>query len=68
MAKISFYSVKDKKKVEVDPKDVKKKVYVRETSKGKQERYALRAKVGGASLTKFVSKADYDKLDAPVEK
>lgn len=67
MAKFTFYDVKNRKKVEVDEKDVRKKVYVRETSKGKQERYALRAKVGGVSLTKFVSKADFDKVNAPTE-
>jgi hypothetical protein len=63
-----FYSVQRRKSVTVDKKDIKKKVYVRETSKGKQERYALRAMYEGSSLTKFVSKAVYDSMDVPVEK
>ena len=54
---IEFYNVKKKKKVE----------YKRETTKGVQVRYAFRAQDDdGTNLTKFVSKADYDNVDAPV--
>ncbi len=63
---IEFYSVKHRRKVQVDESEVQKKTYDRETSKGKQTRYALQAQttVDGDSvkLTKFVSKDQYDKL------
>mgnify|MGYP001581045177 CR=1 FL=1 len=62
---IQFYDVKNRKKVDVSEKEVKKVKYVRETSKGSQTRYALSANVGGVNLTKFVSEADWKKLDAP---
>jgi len=54
--KASFYDVKKKEKVEVDVTD--KKTYdVKGTT-----RYALKGKtVDGRNLTKFVSKADFDK-------
>ena len=49
---------------------VTKKKYTRTTKTGKtQERHALRGKTSdGRNLTKFVSKADWDALDAPIEK
>ena len=54
--KAQFYDVKTRKKVEAE---VTEKVVYGE--KGK-ERYALRGKTSdGRSLTKFVSKADWDK-------
>ena len=63
---IEFYSVKHRRKVQVDESDVQKKTYERETSKGTQTRYAFQAQttVDGDSvkLTKFVGKADFDKL------
>ena len=65
---MTFYNVKTRSSITVEKKDLKKKVYVRETSKGKQERYALRALVDGSSLTKFVSKDVFEKMDVPVEK
>lgn len=65
---IEFYDVKNRKKVAVDEKDVKKTTYERTTKDGsKQVRYALRAKVGGVSLTKFISKDGWDALSAPQE-
>ena len=55
--KASFYDVKLRKKV--DAEVVEKKVY---GEKGR-ERYALRGKTSdGRNLTKFVSKADWDKV------
>ena len=63
---IEFYSVKHRRKVQVDESEVEKKTYERETSKGVQTRYALQAEttVDGdkVKLTKFVGKEDYDKL------
>lgn len=56
--KTTFYDVKLRKKVEAE---VTEKVVYGE--KGK-ERYALRAKTSdGRNLTKFVSKADYDRAN-----
>ena len=63
---IEFYSVKHRRKVQVDESDIEKKTFERETSKGTQTRYGLQAntKVDGdqVKLTKFVSKDDWDKL------
>ena len=66
---VEFYDVKERKKVQVDDSKITKKRYTRETKDGKtQERYALRGKTAdGRNLTKFVSKADWDKLSAPEE-
>ena len=67
--KHKFYNVKKRESVEIDEKDCKKVVYKRETSKGTQERYALRAQDDdGTNLTKFVNKDTYDKLSCPVGK
>lgn len=64
---IEFYNVKKRKKVQIEESKIEKKEYARETSKGTQVRYAFRAQDDdGTNLTKFVSKADYDKVDAPV--
>ena len=40
---IEFYSVKHRRKVQVDESQVQKKTYERETSKGTQTRYAFQA-------------------------
>jgi len=64
-AAIEFYDVKTRSKVSIEITSVSKTTF---TTKNGQERYGLRAKTGdGRSLTKFVSKADWDKLDVPVE-
>ena len=64
---IEFYNVKKRKKVSINESEIKKVEYKRETTKGVQVRYAFRAQDDdGTNLTKFVSKADYDKVDAPV--
>ena len=67
---VEFYDVKEGKKVSVDESKVTKKKYTRTTKTGKiSERHALRGKTSdGRNLTKFVSKADWDALDAPIEK
>jgi hypothetical protein len=63
---IEFYSVKHRRKVQVDESEVEKKTYERETSKGVQTRYALQAEttVDGdkVKLTKFVGKDEFDRL------
>jgi hypothetical protein len=63
---VEFYSVKHKRKVQVDDSEIQKKTFERETSKGTQTRYALAAEttVDGdrVKLTKFVSKDDYDRF------
>ncbi len=57
MAKATFYDVKARTKVEAEVTE--KKVY---GEKGR-ERYAIRGKTkDGRSLTKFVKKADWDKM------
>jgi len=56
--KATFYDVKERQKVETE---VTEKVVYGE--KGK-ERYAFKGKTSdGRNLTKFVSKADWDKAD-----
>ena len=63
---IVFYNVKKRKKVDINESDIKKVEYKRETSKGTQVRYAFRAQDDdGTNLTKFVSKADYESINAP---
>ncbi len=56
--KATFYDVKLREKVEVD---VTEKVVYGDPGK---ERYALKGKTSdGRNLTKFVSKADYEKAE-----
>ena len=65
---MKFYNVKKRESVEIAESSCKKKIYTRETSKGTQERYAVRAvDDDGTNLTKFLKKADYDKLNCPAE-
>jgi hypothetical protein len=63
---VEFYSVKHKRKVPVDEREIEKKTYDRETSKGTQTRYALQAETtvdgDAVKLTKFVSKDDFNRL------
>lgn len=67
MAKIDFYNVKKRAKVKIEESDCKKTVYKRKTSKGLQERYAVRATDDdGTNLTKFMSKDDFDRTNCPV--
>ena len=65
---IEFYNVKKRKKVKISVNSLKKSKYERKTSTGVQIRYAFRAQDDdGTNLTKFCSKADWDKVTAPVE-
>ncbi len=60
---IEFYSVKKKSKVKIDEGNIEKVEYKKKTAKGEQVRYAFKAvDDDGTKLTKFCSKADYDKL------
>lgn len=66
---MQFYNVKTRSKVEVSENELSKKKFVRTTkSGGTQTRYAARANVNGANLTRFITEADYNRLDVPVEK
>ena len=66
---MKFYNVKKRKEVNVADGTCTKVVYKRKTSKGVQERYAVRAvDTDGTSLTKFINKATFDKLTCPVGK
>jgi hypothetical protein len=70
---MEFYDVRHRKKVNVSDADVRKTSYTRTTKNGStQTRYAVRArtKVDGddVSLTKFISKAEYDRLSVAEEK
>lgn len=65
---IEFYDVKKREKVAVPESAVRKVTYERETKAGKTSvRYGLRAEYQGSKMTKFVSQADWEALDAPVE-
>jgi len=63
---VEFYDVKTRQKVKIDDKQVMKTTF---TTKNGQTRYGLRGKTSdGRMLTKFVSKADWDKGKYAVEK
>jgi hypothetical protein len=60
---MQFYSVKERKMVEVPDNLVKPQKYERTTKSGaKQVRYALKAEYNGQKLTKFVDEATYKKF------
>lgn len=60
---VEFYNVKKKAKVNIDASKIEKVEYKKETSKGESVRYAFKAvDDDGTKLTKFCSKADYDKF------
>ena len=57
---VEFYDVKTRKKVKVEDKDVTKTTF---TTKNGQVRYGVRGKTSdGRTLTKFVSKSDWDSM------
>ena len=63
---VEFYDVKTRQKVKIDDKQVLKTTF---TTKNGQVRYRYRGKTAdGRMLTKFVSKADWDKAKYPEEK
>ena len=65
---IQFYDVKSRAKVSVPESAVRKVKYERVAKNGNTVvRYALRGTHNGTNLTKFVSRDDWDALDAPEE-
>lgn len=68
MDQIEFYNVKTRQKVSVPVSSCKKVKYENTTKNGSiQVRYAVRAEMDGARLTKFVSKDTWDSLSCPEE-
>jgi hypothetical protein len=60
---MQFYSVKERRMVEVPDSQVKTQKYERTTKSGKKQvRYALKAEYNGQKLTKFVDEATYKKF------
>lgn len=60
---IEFYDVKIRQKVSIPDNKVTKVTF---QTKNGQTRYGLRAKTDdGRNLTKFVSKADWEKMNLP---
>lgn len=61
---IEFYNVRKKEKVQIDESKVTKKSMEKTTKTGKLSiRYSLKAvDDDGTKLTKFCSKADFDKI------
>jgi hypothetical protein len=59
---MQFFSVKDRKMLDVPDSQVKAVKYERTTKSGKRQvRYALKAEYNGRKLTKFVDEATYKK-------
>ena len=58
MLETEFWSVKDKKKVNVDAKDI---ITQKKTMKNGRVSYMLRAEKDGRKLVKFVNEAIYNK-------
>lgn len=66
---MDFYNVKKRENVKVADAKCTKVVFKKETSKGEQVRYGVKAvDTDGTKLMKFVSKDTYDKLKCPVAK
>ena len=60
---IEFYDVKLKKKVSIAEKEIRKTKFVSDSGR---TTYGLRGKTAdGRNVTKFVSKADWEKLAVP---
>jgi hypothetical protein len=60
---IDFYDVKTRQKVSIDEKQITKTTF---ETKGGQTRYGIRGRTpDGRTLTKFVSKGEWDKLTVP---
>jgi len=60
---VDFYNVKKRAHVAIAEKKCVKVVYKKETSKGVQERYAVKAvDDDGIGLTRFITKETFDSL------
>ena len=65
---IEFYDVKTRKKIAVPLEQIRRVKLTRQNKDGStQVRFALRGSFEGRKLMKFVSKADYDRIEAPEE-
>lgn len=62
-----FFHITKREYIEVPDSELRKKIYTRETAKGRQERYVVRTTVEGLNLTKFISKEVFDSLLVPIE-
>jgi hypothetical protein len=63
MASIEFYDVKTRQKVKIDEKKITKTTF---NTKNGQVRYGIRGTTDdNRVLTKFVSKADWEKMKVP---
>jgi hypothetical protein len=68
MTNITFYDVKERKKITLPQEEIKKTTYSRTLKDGRiQIRYAFRAQINDRSFTKFCSKTDWDDLKVPIE-
>jgi len=66
---MKFYNVKKRASVNIADDKCSKVVYKRKTTKGVQERFAVRAvDTDGSNLTKFINKKTFDSLKCPVGK
>lgn len=61
---MKFFNLKTRTHVEVPDSQIEKKKMVRTTKSGEQTRYALTAVYEGTRLYRFVSEADYKKVNA----
>ena len=59
---MEFYNVKTKQKVDIPDGGLKKRTMVQKNGK---RTYAVTAEEGGTKLVRFVSKQQYDALQAP---
>ena len=59
---MEFYNVKTRQKVDIPESDLRKRTIVR---KNGRHTYAVTAEADGARLFRFVSKRQYDALQAP---
>ncbi len=63
---VDFYDVKNRKKVSIDEKNITKTTF---TTQNGQTRYGIRGKTDDdRTLTKFVSKGDWDGMNVPEDK
>jgi hypothetical protein len=62
---VEFYDVKTKKKVSIDEKNITKVTFKSDSGR---VTYGIRGEYDGRKLTKFVSKADWDKMAVKEEK
>lgn len=62
---MEFYNLKNRSRVDVPEKDVRKTKMVRKTKSGQQVRYALTANYQGSKLFKFINEKTFNSLKVP---